>query len=149
VNKLKGNEKLAVYVGTFVFVLIGFILSFFISDILSDIFDNLGILTVTQANALVFALTWFIVCFLTYWGSTRWLEEGEKAGILSLMFFILWIISTLAIVIGYIVKTLLEGNAALISLDGLLDQFFVWLLWALSPAIAALLGVSNKATKYS
>ncbi|MFX0088215.1 MAG: hypothetical protein ACFFAU_21350 [Candidatus Hodarchaeota archaeon] len=146
---MKGNEKLAVYVGTFVFVLIGFISSFFISDILSDILDNLGILTVTQASSLVFALTWFIVCFVTYWGSTRWLEEGEKAGILSLMFFILWIISSLAIVVGYIAKTLLEGNAATITLDGLLDQFFIWLLWALSPAIAALLGVSNKAIKYS
>ncbi len=146
---MKGNEKLAVCVGTFVFVLIGFISSFIISDILSDILDNLGILTVIQANSLVFALTWFVVCFVTYWGSTRWLEEGEKVGILSLMFFILWIISSLAIVVGYITKTLLEGNAATITLDGLLDQFFVWLLWALSPAIAALLGVSNKATKYS
>jgi hypothetical protein len=146
---MKGNEKLAVYVGTFVFVLIGFILSFLISDILVDVFNNLGILTAVQTGALVFALTWFIVCFLTYWGSTRWLEEGERAGILSLMFFILWIISTFAIVIGFITKILLEGNAATITLDSLLDQFFVWLLWALSPAIAALLGVSNKATKYS
>ena len=147
VNMMKGNEKLAVYVGTFVFVLLGYILSFFISDILSDIINDLGILTTIQATDLVFALTWFIVCFLTYWGSTRWLEEGERSGILSLMFFILWIISSFAIVIGYIVKVLLEGNAAIITLDGLLDQFFVWLLWALSPAIAALLGVSNKASR--
>lgn len=148
-NKLKSNEKLAVYVGTFVFVLIGFILSFYISDFISDIINTLGILTVSQAGDLVFALTWFFVCFLTYWGSTRWLQEGEKAGILSLMFFILWIISSFAIVIGYIIKILLDGLAATITLEGLLDQFFVWLLWALSPAIAALLGVSNKATKHN
>ncbi|MHA1969968.1 MAG: hypothetical protein ACW964_19510 [Candidatus Hodarchaeales archaeon] len=144
---MKGNEKLAVFVGTFVFVLIGFILSFVVSDVLADMFNNLGILTPIQTGALVFALTWFLVCFLTYWGSTRWLEEGEKTGIISLMFFILWIIATFAIVIGFIVKTLLEGSAATITLDSLLNGFFVWLLWALSPAISALLGISNKSTR--
>ncbi len=150
---MKGNEKVAVYLGTFVFVIVGCLVSLIVSDILYDVFDNLGleILTheiipgQTRSYWLVFAIGWFIVCFLTYFGSTRWLEEGEKLGIMSLFFFILWFISTLAIVIANIVKILLEGGAATIDLDLLLNQFFVGLFWALAPTIAALLGVSNKA----
>jgi len=144
---MKGNEKLAVYVGTFVFVLLGWILSGYLEEFLADIIGDLGILEAAQAAQLVFALTWFIVCLLTYWGSTRWLESGEKAGILSLLFFILWAVSSLAIVIGYLVKELLIGGTITVALESLLDFFFYWLLLALSPAIAALLGVSNKASR--
>ncbi len=147
VNMMKGNEKLAVYVGTFVFVLLGWILSGYLEEFLADIIGDLGILEAAQAAQLVFALTWFIVCLLTYWGSTRWLESGEKAGILSLLFFILWAVSSLAIVIGYLVKELLIGGTITVALESLLDFFFYWLLLALSPAIAALLGVSNKASR--
>ena len=144
---MKGNEKLAVYVGTFVFVLLGWILSGYLEEFLADIIGDLGILDAAQAVQLVFALTWFIVCLLTYWGSTRWLESGEKAGILSLFFFILWAVASLAIVIGYLVKELLTGGTITVALESLLDFFFYWLLLALSPTIAALLGVSNKASR--
>jgi len=146
---MKGNEKLAVYVGTFVFVLLGWILSGYLEEFLADIIGDLGILDAAQAAQLVFALTWFIVCLLTYWGSTRWLESGEKAGILSILFFILWTVASLAIVIGYLVKELLIGGTITVALESLLDFFFYWLLLALSPAIAALLGVSNKASRSS
>jgi len=149
VNMMKGNEKLAVYVGTFVFVLLGWILSGYLEEFLADIIGDLGILDAAQAAQLVFALTWFIVCLLTYWGSTRWLESGEKAGILSILFFILWTVASLAIVIGYLVKELLIGGTITVALESLLDFFFYWLLLALSPAIAALLGVSNKASRSS
>lgn len=151
---MKGNEKIAVYLGTFIFVIVGCLVSLIVSDILYDVFDDLGIEILTKITGtgnsrsywLVFAIGWFIVCFLTYFGSTRWLEEGEKLGLLSLFFFILWLITTLAIVIANIVKILIEGNAAIIDLDLLLDQFFIGLFWALAPTIAALLGVSNKAS---
>ncbi|UCE13256.1 MAG: hypothetical protein JSV04_13855 [Candidatus Heimdallarchaeota archaeon] len=153
---MKGNEKVAVYLGTFVFVIIGCLVSLIVSDILYDVLYELELEILTQeiipgqtrSYWLVFALGWFIVCFLTYFGSTRWLESGEKLGILSLFFFILWFITTLAIVIANIVKILLEGGAATIDLDFFLDQLFIALFWALAPTIAALLGVSNKASSH-
>ncbi|MFX1505244.1 MAG: hypothetical protein ACFFDC_03925 [Promethearchaeota archaeon] len=143
---MKGSEKMAVYVSTFVFVIIGYLLSLIVSDILSDVFTQLGIdlLTPARTALLVFAIAWFVVTFLSGWGSTRWIEEGEKTGIMGLMFFILWIITSFAIVIAFIVKTLLEGDSALIDLDLMLDQFFFALPLALAPTIAVLLSVSNK-----
>jgi hypothetical protein len=144
---MKGSEKMAVYVGTFIFVIVGYIVSLIVSDILTDVFSSgvgLDFLTTPRLTWMIFAIGWLLVCILVNYGSTRWLEEGEKVGILSLFFLILWFIATLAIVIGFIIKILLEGDAATISLDGLLDELFVALFWALAPTIAALLGVSNK-----
>lgn len=143
---MKGSEKMAVYVSTFVFVIIGYLLSLIISDILSDVFTQLGIdlLTPARTALLVFAIAWFIVTFLSGWGSTRWIEEGEKVGLLSLMFFILWIIASFAIVIAWLIKPLVEGGSVIIDLDLWLDQFFFALPLALAPTIAVLLSITNK-----
>jgi hypothetical protein len=52
----------------------------------------------------------------------------------------LWFVATLAIVSGFIIKILL---VATISWESLLDELFVAPFWALTPTIAALLGISN------
>ena len=142
---MKGSEKMAVYVSTFVFVIIGYLLSLFLSDILSDVFTQLGIDLLTPARTvlLVFAIAWFVITFLSGWGSTRWIEEGDKVGLLSLMFFILWIIASFAIVIAWLIKPLVEGGSVIIDLDLWLDQFFFALPLALAPTIAVLLSISN------
>ena len=137
---MKGNEKLAIYLGTFIFVIVGYLVSYILSGILDD-------MNIVLLPSIALAIGWFVICWLTYIGSTRWLETGEKVGILSLLFFILWLISTLATVVAFIAITLLEGNAALIDLDLLIDQFIFWMPYALGPAIAALLGVSNKSSR--
>ena len=143
---MKGSEKMAVYVSTFVFVILGYLLSLIISDILSNVFNTLGIdlLTPARTALLVFAIAWFLVTFLSGWGSTRWIEEGEKVGLLGLMFFILWIIASFAIVIAWLVKPLLEGGTVVLDLDLWLNQFFIALPLALAPTIAVLLSVTNK-----
>ncbi|MFX0207286.1 MAG: hypothetical protein ACFFDT_14965 [Candidatus Hodarchaeota archaeon] len=143
---MKGSEKMAVYVSTFVFVIIGYLLSLIVSDILSDVFAQLGIDLLTPARTvlLVFAIAWFIVTFLSGWGSTRWIEEGEKVGLLSLMFFILWIIASFAIVIAWLIRPLLEGGTVVLDLDLWLDQIFIALPLALAPTIAVLLSITNK-----
>ena len=143
---MKGSEKMAVYVSTFVFVIIGYLLSLILSDILSEVFTQIGIdlLTPERTALLVFAIAWFVITFLSGWGSTRWIEEGEKFGLLSLMFFILWIIASFAIVIAWLIKPLLEGGSAVIDLDLWLDQFFFALPLALAPTIAVLLSITNK-----
>ena len=143
---MKGSEKMAVYVSTFVFVILGYLLSLILSEILSDVFNQLGIDLLTPARTvlLVFAIAWFVVTFLSGWGSTRWIEDGERVGILGLMFFILWIIASFAIVIAWLIKPLLEGGTVVIDLDLWLDQFFVALPLALAPTIAVLLSITNK-----
>ncbi len=86
---MKGSEKLSVYVGSFVFVIVGYLVMLLVSDNLKNIFTDLNIdfLSPTRIVTLALALGWFVLGFLVYWGSTRWLESGEKVGILSLSFF--------------------------------------------------------------
>ena len=145
---MKGNEKVAVYLGTFIFVILGYIVSLIVSEILAEVLSDLNIdfLTPARIVSIVLAIGWFLICWLTYFGSTRWLEEGEKTGILSLFLFILWLVSSIATLIAYTLKVILDGDSALITLDLLVDQFFIAMPFAVGPTIAALLGVSNKAS---
>ena len=144
---MKGSGKLSVYVGTFLFVIVGYLVMQLVSDILSDVFTDLAIdfLTPARIMLIVAALGWFVVCFLTYWGSTRWLEEGEKVGLLSLFFFLVWLIASIGILFGIIFFTMFQNIPVTLDLDYILNAFFLAMSLALAPAIAAILGVTNKA----
>lgn len=152
---MKESEQMVVYISTFIIVMVGHIVSLIVTDFIIDLVSGVVIfpkrwgigkfavidyLTPPRLTWLVYAVGWFLVCILVYYGSTRWLEAGEKVDIFSLFFLILWFITTLAIVIGFIIKTLL---VATISWEILFDELFVALFWALAPTIAALLGISN------
>ncbi|MHA2074374.1 MAG: hypothetical protein ACXACU_11590 [Candidatus Hodarchaeales archaeon] len=162
---MKGSEKMAIYVGTFIFVIVGYIVSLIASGFMTDIFSGvlsgivifpkdwgIGVISLDSLTStprltwMVSAIGWLLVCIFVNYGSTRWLEEGEKIGILSFFFVILWLISSLAMIVGYIVWSLIQGYSEVITLDpaipgNLVDQYFEGLFWALSPSIAALLGV--------
>ena len=144
---MKSSGKLGVYVGTFVFVIIGYLVMQLVSDILSDIFTDLAIdfLTPSRIVLIVAAIGWFLVCFLTYWGSTFWLEEGGKAGIISLFFLIVWLFASLGILIAIYIWFMIQGSTVTLDLDNIINTFFVAMPLALAPSIAAILGVSNKA----
>ena len=144
---MKGSGKLSVYVGTFIFVIVGYLVMQIVSDFLSDIFGNLNIdfLTPLRIGLIVIAIGWFLVCFLTYWGSTRWLDEGEKSGLLSLFFVIVWLFASLGILIAIKLFFMIQGGTLVLDLDDLINTFFVAMPLALAPSVAAILGVSNKA----
>jgi amino acid transporter len=144
---MKGSGKLSVYVGTFIFVIVGYLVMQIVSDFLSDIFGNLNIdfLTPLRIGLIVVAIGWFLVCFLTYWGSTRWLDEGERSGLLSLFFVIVWLSASLGILIAIKLFFMFQGGTLVLDLDDLINTFFVAMPLALAPTIAAILGVSNKA----
>ncbi|MHA2167894.1 MAG: hypothetical protein ACXAAT_18760, partial [Candidatus Hodarchaeales archaeon] len=60
-----------------------------------------------------------------------------------------WLISSFAVISGYIVWSLIKGYSEVFTLDptisgNLVDQFFEGLFWALAPSLAALFGVQNK-----
>ena len=153
---MKESGKIAVYIGTFIIVMIGYIISIFVADFMIDLVSgiviyprkwNLGIfaaieyLTHDRLSWLVYAIGWFVVCISVHNRSAKWFEIEEKAGLLSLFFLILWFISTSAIITGFILKILLGST---ISLEGLIDIIFVALFWALAPSMAVLLGANNK-----
>jgi hypothetical protein len=153
---MKESEKMAVYIGTFIIVMVGYIVSLIVADFITDLVSGIVIfpkdwgigvsaaidyLTPPRLTWLVYAVGWFLVCILIHYGSTKWLEEGKMAEIKTLFFLILWFITTLAIVSGFVIKTLLVAQ---ISWERLLDELFIAPFWALAPTIAALLGISNK-----
>jgi hypothetical protein len=144
---MKGSGKLSVYVATFIFVIVGYLVMQIVSDFLSDIFADLNIdfLTPLRIGLIVLAIGWFLVSFLTYWGSTFWLEEGDKTGLLSLFFFIVWLFASLGILIAMMLHTMIQGQTLTLDLDNILNTFFIAMPLALAPTIGAILGVSNKA----
>jgi hypothetical protein len=143
---MKGSEKMSVYIGTLVFIIIGYLVMLISQDALLDIFNEIGIdfLTPLRVSTLVSAIGWFILSFLVYWGSTRWIETGERMGILSLFFIVLWLIAGFGLLLSGIIYNLLNDIPVLLDLDPLLDSYFVNLAIALIPTLAAALGVSNK-----
>ena len=143
---MKSSGKLGVYIGTFVFVIIGYLVMQFVSDILADIFTDLAIdfLTPLRIVLMVQALGWFLVCWLTYFGSTFWLEEGGKAGLISLFFFIVWFFASLGILIAIYLWLMIQGSTLTLDLDNIINTFFIAMPLALAPSISAVLGVSNK-----
>lgn len=148
---MKGSERATIYLGTFIFVVVGYIVYQFLNRELTKILVTAVIpapFTLASVLFLVYALTWWILCIVVYFGSTRWLEEGEKVGLVSLFFFILWIIAAVGILVGTILDLILGGFSVSLDPDILINSFIVGLTTALGPTIAALLGVSNKSRSH-
>lgn len=143
---MKGSEKMAVYIGTLLFIIIGYLVMLLSRDALVDVFNDLGIdfLDQNRVSDLVIAIGWFILSFLVYWGSTRWLESGERVGVLSLFFIVLWLIAGFGLLLAGIIYNLLNDIQVVLDLDPLLNSYFGELATALIPTLAAALGVSNK-----
>ncbi|MFW9777808.1 MAG: hypothetical protein ACFFE8_03060 [Candidatus Heimdallarchaeota archaeon] len=145
---MKGSERAIVYFGTFIFVIVGYIVYQILNRELTNLLATATIpppFTLNSVLSLVYAITWWILCVVVYFGSTRWLEEGEKVGLISLFFLILWIIAGVGMLIGGIVDLIIRGSTVSFDLDILVFSFIYGLGQALAPAIAAVLGVSNKA----
>ncbi|MHA1995990.1 MAG: hypothetical protein ACW97Z_15745 [Candidatus Hodarchaeales archaeon] len=166
---MEAPGKIIVYADTFIFMILGYfsllVVSDFVIDLLSGVLSGmvffpkdwgLGVfsldwLTSTQRLTwLAFVIGWFFVCIFVFYGSTRRLTEGEKVTIRSLFFVTLWLISSLAVIVGYIMWSLMQGHSEVITLDSaipgnLVDQYFEGLFWVLAPAITVLFGVNYKA----
>lgn len=142
---------MVIYGGTFIFVVIGYIVYQFLNRELGTLLITATIpapFTLASVLGIMYALTWWILCLVVYFGSTRWLEEGEKVGLISIFFFVLWIIAGIGILVGGILDAIIQGGSPSLNLDVLIFSFFLGLTTALGPTISALLGVSNKARNH-
>ena len=78
------NNKMAYYVGTFVFVIVGYFVSLFVDDALDDVLPTetiLEIFTVERVNHIFSAIIWFVFLFVVYWGATMFIDHGERTGL--------------------------------------------------------------------
>jgi hypothetical protein len=141
------NNKMAYYVGAFVFTIVGYFVSLFVQDILNDILPTdpiLEIFTPIRISYLFYAIVWFVFLFVVYWGSTLFIDTGEKTGFASLTFVITLIIATFAMVIAFIIFNLINNSSVTISLDYILNSYFFVLRESIGPALAATFAYSNK-----
>jgi hypothetical protein len=140
------NNKMAYYVGAFVFTIVGYFVSLFVQDLLAEILPSdaiLEIFTPTRISLIFSAIVWFVFLFVVYWGSTLFIDSGEKTGFLSLTFLITLIIATFAMVIAFIIFDLINSASVTIDIDYLLNSYFFVLRFSIGPAIAATYGYSN------
>ncbi|MHA1978385.1 MAG: hypothetical protein ACW98F_13390 [Candidatus Hodarchaeales archaeon] len=140
------NNKMAYYVGTFVFVIVGYFVSLFVEDILLDNAPSdaiLEIFTPVRVLWIFSAIVWIVFLFVVYWGSTLFGDSGERTGFLSITFLITLIIATFAMVIAYIIFNLINDSSVTINLDYLLNSYFYVLRNSVAPALAATFAYSN------
>ncbi|MHA1994379.1 MAG: hypothetical protein ACW97Z_07555 [Candidatus Hodarchaeales archaeon] len=141
------NNKMAYYVGTFVFVIVGYFIALFVQDLLYSNFPSepiLEIFTLARVSAIFSATVWFIFLFVVYWGSTLFIDSGERTGLISITFFITLLIATFGMVMAFIIFDLINTASTTINLDYILDSYFGVLKESLAPAVAATFGYSNK-----
>lgn len=100
--EIKESGQRVVYIGTFIIVMVGYIVLLIVTDFIIDLVSGLVIfpkrwgigkfviidyLTPPRLTWLIYAVGWFLVCIFAYYGSTKWLEVGEKAMIYHHSFF--------------------------------------------------------------
>ena len=84
-------KKINVYLGSFIFVIVGYLISEILEDFLLNNLPSQPILEIFTPMRIWYicsAIVWFVVCFICYWGSTRFIDSGEDVGMLSLFFLI-------------------------------------------------------------
>ncbi len=104
--------------------------------------SSLGNLTATQIFALMNTVLWFLVALATWFGSKN--IEGKPFSILSLDFFLTWISCSFGVIIGVIISFLVNGGSISLTLDTIMDSFFLYLPFTLAPTATATLGFREK-----
>ena len=141
------NNKMAYYVGAFIFTIVGYFVQLFVGGLFDEILPTdpiLEIFTPLRISGIFIAIVWFVFLFVVYWGSTMFIDSGEKTGFASITFLITLIIATFATVIAYIIYDLINSASVTINLDYLLNSYFFTLLYSVAPALAATFGYNNK-----
>ena len=143
------------FLDTFIIVTLGYIISVVGAALLTDIvagvvifptgwdsaFSLIDYFTSQRVTWLVYTGGWFGVCIVVNMRTRKWLEKNGQIRILSPFFIVLWIIVTLAVITGFLIKTWLVGT---FSWDGLIDMLFVALFWALAPTFATQFGCNTE-----
>ncbi|MFX1537410.1 MAG: hypothetical protein ACFFDI_24650 [Promethearchaeota archaeon] len=139
--KGSNNSRVIVLLGTFFVTAIGYLIAFFVESVLMDILSVNP--SDTRIHNLLLGLTFFSIAVIVYFGIQYFVDYEEEFGI-NIFFFVLWIVCTLGLVIGWLVWSLLTQDVIQINLDNMIDNFFFSLTLALIPALAATLAISTR-----
>lgn len=141
---LTSNSRLVIIIGSFFVTAIGYLIALITHDMLSN-WDALeDLLSATRLSGLLFGLLFFVLALVLYILSSNFVQYEENIG-LGLFFIILWIICSFGLVVGGLLWTMISSSSSIvISLDDILDSFFVLLALALIPTLSVSLSLSNK-----
>lgn len=145
------NNKLIAMIAVMIFTAIGVVIAYYLGKIILD-FNATGVLAnikdlLTNNNAgLLLGLLWLVVCIITYIGVDK-VYAGESVGIISLLFFLLWLAAVIGLFFGNVLVSLLSNQTVTFNLDLIVNSITTNLVISLSPALAAALSISNNPSK--
>lgn len=141
---MASNSRFVICIGSFFVTAIAYLIALIMDDKLSS-WDALSeILSPIRLSGLLFGITFFILALILYILSGNFVQYEEHIG-LGLFFIILWIICSFGLVFGDLIWILVDsGSSITITLDIILDAFFILLALGLIPTLAVSLSVSNK-----
>lgn len=145
------NSKIVAMIAVMLFTAIGAVVAYYLGKIILDfqatgvLADVKNLLTNNQAGLLI-ALLWLVICIITYIGVGK-VYGGESVGILSLLFFLLWLSAVIGLFIGNLLVSLLDNQTVTFNLDLIVNSITNNLVISLIPALAAALSISNSSAK--
>ncbi|MHA2298515.1 MAG: hypothetical protein ACXAEU_17720 [Candidatus Hodarchaeales archaeon] len=134
------NNKPLLSVAIVLFSFLGFVLSEVVKTIASELLVTGGAII----GLLLIPLPWIIFVLITYYGIDWVASVGEKTRITSITFVLFWVMSSIGLVFGTIVLAAMDLVSTTISLNTLVSGIFINLPFAMIPALAGALSLSNK-----
>ena len=136
--------KLVVYLMAAFSSTIGVLLGLFIYNEIIDIqaLADLLNLSFIQAENLLWALLWYLVCFIAFIMATKIDYHGFS--LISIDFLLTWIFCNIGVILGSYLYILIDTGSLTINWDAILDNFYLFLATTLGPAGTTAMGLKNK-----
>ena len=123
--------KFIVYIISLFAAALGTILSSFLLDA-----------NIINLPELIVAIIWFLISFITYISAKK-LKDEKWFKLISIDFFLTWAFTTIGVLIGVIVWTLIDSGSVAVNIDTMVNLFFVTLPFALGPTATTSMGLRD------
>jgi hypothetical protein len=146
---MANTNKLIVMVAVMIFAVIGIVVTQLLNQFLIQAAGNStglvhDILVIITKQGLLEGILWLLISIICYIGVGKVIETGERVQPISIFFLIIWLGAVVGILIGIILYQLIQGQAANLTLDTLINSLLLYLAYALGPSFATALGISNR-----
>jgi len=111
-----------------------------LGKVLADFLVSLNIINLPE---LIQALVWFLIAFIVYFFAKK-IESESWFGLFSLNYFVTWAFTTVGVLIGAIVWSLIDSGSVALNMDQLTTLFFLSLPLTIGPTLAMSLGLREK-----
>ena len=110
-----------------------------LGTILSSFLIDANIINLPE---LIVAIIWFLISFVTYI-SAKNLKDEKWFKLISIDFFLTWAFTTIGVLIGVLVWTLIDFGSVSIDFDAMMNLFFFTLPFSLGPTATTSMGLRD------